>query len=119
MVDSGTDCNGKENKHHNMAIRTNQTLQQPEGSHVTAVPAGDKEGRSNTQIRKTHSWKKYCNITTASNHWNDVYKLASGSVNPLTPNVHYICRTAPLTSRRCILNIYSTNIRTEYFKHAA
>ena len=31
----------------------------------------------------------------------------------------YICRTAPLTSRCCILYIYSTNIRTEYFKHAA
>jgi hypothetical protein len=31
----------------------------------------------------------------------------------------YICRTAPLTSRRCILYIYSTNIRTEYFTHAA
>ena len=30
----------------------------------------------------------------------------------------YICRTAPLTSRCCILYIYSTNIRTEYFKHA-
>jgi hypothetical protein len=30
-----------------------------------------------------------------------------------------ICRTAPLTSRRYILNISSTNIRTEYFKHAA
>jgi len=30
----------------------------------------------------------------------------------------YICRTAALTSRRYILNIYSTNIRTEYFKHA-
>jgi hypothetical protein len=30
-----------------------------------------------------------------------------------------ICRTAPLTSRCCILFIYSTNIRTEYFKHAA
>jgi hypothetical protein len=28
-------------------------------------------------------------------------------------------RTAPLTSRRCILYIWSTNIRTEYFKHAA
>ena len=26
-------------------------------------------------------------------------------------------RTAPLTSKRCILFIYSTNIRTEYFKH--
>jgi hypothetical protein len=25
---------------------------------------------------------------------------------------------APLISRRCILNIYSTNIRTEHFKHA-
>jgi hypothetical protein len=31
----------------------------------------------------------------------------------------YICRTAPLTSRRYILYIYSTNVRTEYFKHAA
>ena len=31
----------------------------------------------------------------------------------------YICRTAQLTSRRCILNIYSTNILAEYFKHAA
>jgi hypothetical protein len=40
-------------------------------------------------------------------------------LNPLTPNVHYSGRTAPVTSRRCILNIYSKNIRTEYFKHAA
>jgi hypothetical protein len=31
----------------------------------------------------------------------------------------YICRTAQLTSRRCILNINSTNVRTEYFKHVA
>ena len=27
-------------------------------------------------------------------------------------------RTAPLTSKRCILYIYSTNTGTEYFKHA-
>jgi hypothetical protein len=27
--------------------------------------------------------------------------------------------SAPLTSRRCILNTYLTNIRTEYFKRAA
>ena len=27
-------------------------------------------------------------------------------------------RTAPLTSKRCILYIYSTNIGTEYFKRA-
>jgi hypothetical protein len=37
----------------------------------------------------------------------------------LMPNVHFSGRTAPLTYRRCILYIYSTNIRTEYFKHAA
>ena len=37
--------------------------------------------------------------------------------NPLTPNDPYSSRTAPLTSKRCILYIYSTNISTEYFKH--
>ena len=39
------------------------------------------------------------------------------SINPLTPNDHYSGRTAPLTSKRCILYIYSTNRDTEYFKH--
>jgi len=38
-------------------------------------------------------------------------------LNPLTPNDHYSGRTAPITSKRCILYIYSTNIGTEYFKH--
>ena len=36
----------------------------------------------------------------------------------LTPNDLYMGRTAPLTSKRCILYIYSTNIGSEYFKHA-
>jgi len=40
-----------------------------------------------------------------------------GSFNPLTPNDHYSGRTALLTSKRCILYIYSTIIGTEYFKH--
>ena len=44
------------------------------------------------------------------------YKL-SNTFNPLTPNDSYRGRTAPLTSKRCILYIYSTNIGTEYFKH--
>ena len=39
-------------------------------------------------------------------------------LNPWTPNDLYISRTAPLTSKRCILYIYSTNIGVEYFKHA-
>jgi hypothetical protein len=34
----------------------------------------------------------------------------------LTPNDLYMSRNPPLTSKRCILYIYSTN--TEYFKHA-
>jgi len=38
-------------------------------------------------------------------------------INPLTPNDSYRCRTATLSSKRCILYIYSTNIDTEYFKH--
>ena len=37
--------------------------------------------------------------------------------NPLMPNDPYSGRTAPLTSKRCILYIDSTNIGTEYFKH--
>ena len=38
-------------------------------------------------------------------------------INLLTPNDHYSGRTAPLTFKRCILYIYSTNIGTGYFKH--
>jgi len=37
--------------------------------------------------------------------------------NPLTPNDPYRGRTAPVTSKRRILCIYSTNRGTEYFKH--
>ena len=43
---------------------------------------------------------------------------APGAVlNPLSPNDPYRSRTATLTSKLCILYIYSTNIGTEYFKH--
>jgi len=37
-------------------------------------------------------------------------------VNLLTPKDNYSGRTAPLTSKRCILYTYSTNKGTEYFK---
>ena len=46
-----------------------------------------------------------------------VPSLFSESFSPLTPTDPYKGRTAPLTSKRCILYIYSTNIGTEYFKH--
>jgi len=38
-------------------------------------------------------------------------------LNPLTPKDPYSGRTAPLTSKRYILYIYSTNTGTEYFKN--
>jgi hypothetical protein len=37
--------------------------------------------------------------------------------NALTPNDHYSGRTAPLTSKHCILYIYPKNTCTAYFKH--
>ena len=40
-------------------------------------------------------------------------------INRLALNDVYVRRTAQLTSRRCILNIYSKDILTEYYKHAA
>ena len=46
-------------------------------------------------------------------------RLSLSLFNLLKPNDIYIRRAAALTSRRYILNIYSTNIRTEYSKRAA
>ena len=37
-------------------------------------------------------------------------------INPLKPNDPYRGRTAPSTSKHCILYIYSTNIGAEHFK---
>ena len=39
------------------------------------------------------------------------------TINLLTPNDDYSGCTALLTSKCCILYIYSTNTGTEYFKH--
>ena len=44
--------------------------------------------------------------------------LITRGINRLTPNDPYMGRTTTLTSKRCILYIYSTIIGTEYFKHA-
>jgi len=38
-------------------------------------------------------------------------------INPLTPKDLYSGRTAPRTSKYCILYLYSTNTATEYFNH--
>ena len=50
-------------------------------------------------------------------HVSNSTTLQHGGINPLKPNDPYKVRTAPLTSKRWILYIYSTNIGTEYFKY--
>ena len=85
------------------------------GKRITAGEAEDGKIIRNTRIA--------CWIPEATNtHSEYVMPIAStpgdrGStvVNPLTPNDLYMSRTAPLTSKRSILYIYSTNIGTEYF----
>jgi len=48
-------------------------------------------------------------LLCVASHWT--------TINLLTHNDDYSGRTAPLTSKRCILCIYSTHLGTEYFKH--
>jgi len=57
--------------------------------------------------------KKWNKITSD----NKLVFYSSRNFNPLTPNNRYRGRTTLLTSKRCILYIYLTNIGTEYFKH--
>jgi len=54
----------------------------------------------------------------SSEQWYDVRVFGVNNVNLLTPNDPYMGPTAPLTSKLCILYIYSTNIGIEYFKYA-
>ena len=56
-------------------------------------------------------------VTVCLHISTELYQQSKHSVNLLTPNDPYMGRTAPLTSKRCILCIYSTNTGTEYFKN--
>ena len=69
--------------------------------------AGQGEENTSKNLRLKPEGKGTCR--RSRRRWED-------NINPLTPNDHYNGRTAPLTSRRCILYIYSTNMGTEYFK---
>jgi hypothetical protein len=73
-----------------------------------------------------HHSSRWCNTTTIYigntfiiklNNWLSQAWPHTVTVNPLMPNDTSSGRTAPLTSKRRILYIYSTNIGTEYFKH--
>jgi len=75
----------------------------------------------NTAIQQNSAvWNEYCMYTESDllfNKTNETNRTVP--LNPLTPNDHYSGCTAPLTSKCCILYIYSTNIGTAYFKHCS
>jgi hypothetical protein len=66
----------------------------------------------------SHTSKYLCNFPVFSGSVSLLFSRCS-FFNHLTPNGHFSGRTAPLTYRCCIFFIYSADIRTEYFKHAA
>ena len=80
------------------------------------LPPRCKSGRSSRTLRSV-DW--YLDADVSGQPIGPIFKgRTSWPLNPLTPNDLYISRTTPLTAKRCILYIYSTNVGTEYFKHA-
>ena len=58
----------------------------------------------------------YLNNDVLRSHYFDNFAyIPLNPIKPLTPNDPYMGRTAPLTSKRYILYIYSTNIDTGTF----
>jgi hypothetical protein len=60
-------------------------------------------------------WTLRPSVGKTNRHEENMWLL--GHINLFKPKDPYRDRTAPLTSKRFILYIYSTNIGTEYFKH--
>ena len=88
---------------------------------VTSVLRGGVS-RWRSWLRQYHTSRKVADLisggVTRIFHWRKPSGHGTDSgINPLTPTDDYSGRTAPPTSKRCILYIYSTHIGTEYFKH--
>ena len=71
------------------------------------------EKKQNDLISTVSRRNMSAHVGAARRYWDRLHLL-----NRLTPDDSYTGRTAPLTSKICILYIYSTNIGTKYFKHA-
>ena len=67
--------------------------------------------------KAVRTWNLTNHFSSFKSHNMKCCLLLLWTLNPLTPNDPYRGRTAPLTSIRCNLYIYPTNIGTEYFKH--
>ena len=86
------------------------------------------KGQNSGLCSRTRARKEYtcCIATRHSNNFTEFKHTGYSFTNALpfifidhlTLNDPCMCRTAPLTSKRCILYVYSTNIGTEYFKRA-
>jgi hypothetical protein len=79
---------------------------------ISVVKLRDKD-----TVREAHTWMGV-NGKMSFDFLLTVHLSLILVINRLTPNDPYMSRTAPLTSKHCILYIYSTNVSTEYFKHA-
>jgi hypothetical protein len=71
-----------------------------------------------TLSKLSHIQLEATDLSPQAQRDDNLSSLSTAEINRLTPNDTYMGRTAPLTSKRCILYIYSTNVGTEYFKHA-
>jgi len=85
-------------------------------SHLTWLPAERRELRL-PAVQEFFSWQKRLGPTQGARGAVAGHMKLTAHFNPLTPKDSYGGRTAPLTSKRFILYIYSINIGTEYFKH--
>jgi len=95
-------------------LRNTSSTTNLEEEKIVDAPRNDGNASMPEKFKRPNPWRKMMMMMM-----NPVHDLPSSIFNLLKPNDIYICRTAALTSRCYILNIYSTNIHTEYFKHAA
>ena len=86
-----------------------------------AMVSGVKSRNCKLESNEVCEMPSYSWLNDLENKCNSLrklnYDIPGWHFNPLTPKDPYSGRTAPLTSKRFILYIYSTNIGTEYFKH--
>ena len=92
-------------------------------SEVVHSPPSSTEVENKWSYTSTEEWllTTYISLYKYNTNFPKDTKLIAAnihtqSLNPLMPNNPYSGRTAPLTSKHCILYIYSTNTGTDYFK---
>jgi len=84
------------------------------GTHFTGGCVGPRAGLDGRKISSPSGFNPGPSLYRLSYRTCNSYLV----LNPLMPNDDYSGRTAPLTSKRCILYIYSSHIGTEYFKRS-